>query len=172
MSAPAPVLYAENGVRVTPSWIGVDDVSHAVRTVVRLRRLKRGRERVPWTTLCATMAVLALTALVAALRGALPFALAWSAFAAALGFALLAGWYAFVAADRLGVEIALADGTTFEAPARDARQLERLHAALCHALDWHGGTAVVPPATPSIAPAPAPSADQVVRVVDRDGSVV
>ena len=127
-------------MRVTPTWVGVDDVSHAMRTVVRLRRVHRGRERGSWRALCAVTGLLAALALAATVRGSLPFALAWTAFAAALGCALAAAWHGFVAADAFAVEISLADGTSLEAPAADARQLERLHAALVHALDWHGGT--------------------------------
>ena len=142
------MLYAERGVRVTPSWIGVDDVSHAVRNVVRLRRVRRRRARGAWRALCVTMAALAGLGAAAAARGALPFALAWSAFASALCFALLAAWHGFVAGDVMAVEVGLEDGTSFEAPAADARQLERLHAALARALDWHGGTPVVAPPVP------------------------
>ena len=191
MVGSAPVLYAEAGVRVTPTWIGVEDVSHAVKNVVRLRRVRRARARSSWRALCAAMALLALLGLVAALRGALPFALAWAAFSVSTAFALLAAWHGFVAADGLAVEIGLADGTRFEAPASSERQLERLHAALAHALDWHGGTVVTAPPgladgfTPGGGPVPGGgsaarddptppgrSGQDVVRVVDRDGRVV
>lgn len=179
-------------MRVTPSWIGVGDTSHAVRTVVRLRRVRRARERASWRALWATMVALALAALLALVREDLPAPVAWGAFAVALAFGLVAGWYGFAAPDGLGVEIGLEGGQSVEAPAANEAQLARLHAALERALDWHGGTPMGAPAAtyappPSAAPprpppspgppdpASGPSADSdrgVVRVVDRDGGVI
>lgn len=153
MSVPAPVLYDEDGVRVTPSWIGVDDVSHAVKNVVRLRRVEHRRARGSWHALFWTLSGLALVSASLAVRGEVAFALAWGAFAASLALALLAAWHAFVAPDAFAVEIGLADGTRLEAPAGDRGQLERLHGALAHALDWHGGTPVGA-LVPGVAPMP------------------
>ena len=144
-------------MRVTPSWIEIDGTSHAVRTVVRLRRVHRARERASWRALCATLVALALVALAVLLREGLPFAIAWGAFAVALALALLAAWYGFVANDAWAVEIGLAGGESLEVTAGSAAQLERLHAALAGALDWHAGTHVAASGG-AIAAAPAPLA--------------
>ncbi len=190
-----PVLYAEGTVRVTPSWIGVGDVSHAAKNVVRLRRVEHVRARGSWRALFWTMLLLAGLSASLAVRTNLAFALVWVPFSASTVFALVAAWHAFVAADAFGVEVGLADGTRFEAPAADRRQMERLHGALAHALDWHGGTPIAASgagpgsgrgagtgafagvaAGPAGAARPArgfdASADDVVRVIDEHGRVI
>lgn len=138
-ATPAPiVLFDEDGARVTPSWLVVDDTSHAMRTIVKLRLVSINPPRNSWTALFYFSLPLIVLSGFGLEREYLPLFLAWALFVGSVLLCLTAARHAFVVPDRARLEVGFSDGSMLRVD-RGRAGLQRMHAALIHALDWHQG---------------------------------
>jgi len=135
-----PVLFDEDGVRVTPGWFTHEGTSHVMRTVVRVSLTDNVSPRHSWRGLFAATLVLVGASGTTLWRAVLPWSLGFGLFAASVLVALFAARFAFILPDRRRLEVLLADGTrvVIERPGRAF--LDEVHAALLRAMDWHHGS--------------------------------
>ncbi|MEE9322242.1 MAG: DUF6232 family protein [Granulosicoccus sp.] len=136
------ILFSDEDIRVTPTWLQIEDSSHAVSHIVRLSLNKIEPPRITATAVFFVSLLLIVFSGLHLLRESLPVLVAWMALIASLVLMLFAAWHAFVATTIWKIEIGFQNAGTLVVARKDSASASQLHQAVARALDWHQGGSV------------------------------
>lgn len=132
-------LFDDDEVRVTPTWLTLDDTSHAMHTVIRVRLAENAVPRGSWTLLFYVSLVLIVLAGFGTRQEAMPGWLGFVLLTASLAVGLAAAWFAFVARDVYRLDVVLNDGSSLRIHRAGKGYMTRLEKALRQAMVLHRG---------------------------------
>jgi len=136
------VLFSDDDIRVTPTWLQIENTSYAVKNIVRLSLNKTEPPRVAATVAFFMALLLIVFSALHLVRESLPVLVAWLALIASLVLMLYAAWHAFVVTTVWKIEIGFQNSDSLVVTREDRVSATRLHKAVVRALDWHRGGSV------------------------------
>ncbi len=139
------VLFKQDDITVTPSWLELDSTSHAVRYIRRLTLQEAEPPRRPAMITFCIVFLLFLFECVQLYLGTPTVQLHTALIILCVCFMLYAGYIAFFKPASFWVDINFDDQSVVQVSFMRQLELHEFHTALARAMDWHRGDG---PSTP------------------------